>query len=396
MRSGSLGFMTSQSNYSYFNTHSGSASTDAASALLSRKNASEKSSAKERSRLVKDLDKRSQTVSVHSINADGLSAEELHKKLVNIKRTQNTFKSTAADKADGFLKLTQAKSKNELDEALKKHFKYNYRDISTMIRQAKTSASAGLAVTKAKRKVLELRRKIASSTDSDEKAEISAAINHAKSMERVAKKKKRHLETEELVESTMKQDEKEQELSGKDATGTLSSSTMDGLVSQAEDVVDDAYEKLDEMEAQTIEDYFGASDISGISFDDLEEIPTDDLEDIPIDDFDDMMEDFDEAYEMLDEVMENLEMLEVVDPHMDEEDFKALKIRHRQSEEKDMTKADNDYLKAMFDKYQQDMAKAKAAAAYGFWASNPTPVSAQCSLSSVGLFDSVIDTSVSA
>ncbi len=53
--------------------------------------------------------------------------------------------------------------------------------------------------------------------------------------------------------------------------------------------------------------------------------------------------------------MEDIELLEAVDPHMSPEELKQLKMKHRQSEEKDMTKADMEYMKSMFELYQTQM-----------------------------------------
>ncbi|MCR5098377.1 MAG: hypothetical protein K6B14_05455 [Lachnospiraceae bacterium] len=341
-----------------YNSPSESGSS-ARSSFISRKTKAVQKQADERNKLLRDLDKKSSAVSVHSYDNAGLSAEELHKRQINAKRQQNTFKATAIDKSEGFLKLSQAKSTTE-DKKIKKHLEYSYRDISSMIRQAKTSSTAGQAAIKAKRQVLSLRRKMANASDTDEKAEIYAALNHAKSMERTAKKKKRHLETEEMIESAIKQDEKPEKAPSSDGATTTD------LVSQAENVVDEAYEQVDEMELSALQDAYNEF------FKDTPEMEEFSLEEISLEDLSSqMMEDFDEAYEMLDQVMENLGMLEAVDPHMDEESLKELRTRHRSSEEKDMTKADMEYLKAIFEKYQQDMEKAKAGAAVGMTASSP-------------------------
>ena len=370
MRADGLGSFFAKS-YSFSGINRSRSASEAQSAFISRKTEKTKD---DRVGLLRGLDKKSSTVSVHSFDDSGLSEEEIHRRQVNAKRQENTFKSTAMDKAGGYLKLSQAKSSSK-DTGIKKHFEYNYKDISSMIRQAKTSSTAGQAATKAKRKVLELRRKMANSSDNDEKAEISAAISHAKSMERAAKKKKHHLETEELIINTMRRDEK---LSGDSTSSSGGTFAMNDLVSRAEDVVDEAYEKLDGMMQDAVDEYAGKEaevlpDEADMEVPDLSEMSdpvSNDIETLDPVDFTDMMpedllEDFDKAYELLDEVMEDLGVLEAVDPHMDEESFKKLRTKHRNSEEKDLVKADMEYMKAMFNKYQQDMEKAKGMAAYG-------------------------------
>ncbi len=54
-----------------------------------------------------------------------------------------------------------------------------------------------------------------------------------------------------------------------------------------------------------------------------------------------------EELKELEEAMEDLESLEIIDPHMSPEELKELKIKHRNAEHRDMVKADMDYLKEM-------------------------------------------------
>ncbi|MBR5406333.1 MAG: hypothetical protein IK111_01705, partial [Lachnospiraceae bacterium] len=52
--------------------------------------------------------------------------------------------------------------------------------------------------------------------------------------------------------------------------------------------------------------------------------------------------------EMLREMSEMLDAMEVIDPHMSEEELNKLKTKHRLSENKALMKADLDYLKGVF------------------------------------------------
>ena len=79
--------------------------------------------------------------------------------------------------------------------ALKK-LKYQFKNISSKILRSKTSQAAKQAAGQARREVLRLKRQKQSGNYDDE--EIEAAINHAKAMERVAKKKAKHLEEEDM------------------------------------------------------------------------------------------------------------------------------------------------------------------------------------------------------
>lgn len=82
--------------------------------------------------------------------------------------------------------------------ALKK-LKYQFKNISSKILRSKTSQAAKQAAGQARREVLRLKRQKQSGNYDDD--EIEAAINHAKAMERVAKKKAKHLEEEELAKA---------------------------------------------------------------------------------------------------------------------------------------------------------------------------------------------------
>ncbi len=54
-----------------------------------------------------------------------------------------------------------------------------------------------------------------------------------------------------------------------------------------------------------------------------------------------------EEMQQLEESMQMLDLLEVIDPHMSEEELAKLKQKHRSAEERDLVKADMDYLKSM-------------------------------------------------
>jgi transcription antitermination factor NusG len=88
--------------------------------------------------------------------------------------------------------------------ALKK-LKYQFKNISSKILRSKTSQAAKQAAGQARREVLRLKRQKQSGNYDDE--EIEAAINHAKAMERVAKKKAKHLEEEEMANLGIKQED---------------------------------------------------------------------------------------------------------------------------------------------------------------------------------------------
>ena len=235
------------------------------------------------------------------------------------------FTGTIRDKEQGYFDLRDTKESSE-DHKSKKPVIYNYRDVATKIQRAKTSSAAGRAVFSAKRKVLELKRKVASGDGDPE--ELQLALSHAKRMELTARKKKRHLEMEELATVCQKRDERQEDSSSdlKNQFFIIKEEELtekeDGILKTREELLG---EVMDEAEAagETLTDELAASLNEAIS--ELGE----------------------EELEMLEEAMELLENMELMDPHMSEEELEELKRKHRDAENKAMLKADMDYLKGL-------------------------------------------------
>ncbi|MCR4650168.1 MAG: hypothetical protein K5662_00290 [Lachnospiraceae bacterium] len=209
-------------------------------------------------------------------------------------------------------------------EEYSKPVKYNCKDVATRIQRAKTSVSAGQAVIAAKRKVLEVKRQIASGKGNQE--ELQLALIHAKRMEMAARKKKHHLELEELVEHTRRADEKADKQ--KEAARGL----RDAVIAREEEKLSDKEDAIFEERQQMLHE----------AVEELRE-PEEAMEALGAV----------EELRELEEAMEALEAMEVIDPHMSEEELEELKRHHRASEQKAMMKADMDYLKGMM-KFMQD------------------------------------------
>ena len=80
--------------------------------------------------------------------------------------------------------------------------------------------------------------------------------------------------------------------------------------------------------------------------------------------FNEMVAEFgEEELKALEEAMEVFDELEVIDPHMSEEDLEKLKRKHRASEDKAITKANMDYLKDIFKHHQMKIEGGGAAIA---------------------------------
>lgn len=226
-----------------------------------------------------------------------------------------------------------------------KTLKYQYKDISSKIIRSKTASAARQAAGQARREVLRL--KLEKQKNNDNSEELEAAIAHAKSMERIAKKKAKHLEEEEMAKSS----------------GGLCS---DGVEQEYDDFEENtSYDDelaVDTSEEEYAEEYVEEDSISELTDELVEELS-------------------DEMTEMLED-MGLSELLEAPSPEdMDPEDLKMMKIKHRNKEMKEIVKADADYLKVIFEQFE----KAKSAGEMpASMSSDATPQMAQATPSMSG------------
>ena len=237
--------------------------------------------------------------------------------------------------------------------ALKK-LKYQFKNISSKILRSKTSQAAKQAAGQARREVLRLKRQKQSGNYDDD--EIEAAINHAKAMERVAKKKAKHLEEEELAKAAggIWQGDRISEEETKDAQDAEAENVQNAEEMSAESSEEEMSRDLSAYE------YAGNEVHAGDSYD------ISDYIDLGIDAFyaqtgDFMSEMSDFTSEMMQETSDSLrDLMEEmgldglsdntvsVNREMDSADLKMMKIKHRNKEMKDIVKADAEYLKAVF------------------------------------------------
>ena len=238
--------------------------------------------------------------------------------------------------------------------ALKK-LKYQFKNISSKILRSKTSQAAKQAAGQARREVLRLKRQKQSGNYDDD--EIEAAINHAKAMERVAKKKAKHLEEEELAKAAggIWQGDRISEEETKDVQDAEAENVQNAEEMSAESSEEEMSRDLSAYE------YAGSEAYAGDSYD------ISDYIDLGIDAFyaqtgDFMSEMSDFTSEMMQEMSDSLrDLMEEmgldglsdnavsVNREMDPADLKMMKIKHRNKEMKDIVKADAEYLKAVFD-----------------------------------------------
>ena len=246
---------------------------------------------------------------------------------------RNAYQAVSEDRKNGFLDLTGTKESEE-DEMLPENENYNYKEVANRIQRAKTSVSAGQAVLAAKRKVLEIRRKM-SSGDCDPE-EMQFQLTHAKRMEMVAQRKKHHLELEEMVARTQKSDERAEKLE------ETQQDIKSAYTQIAEEKINKAEDEIFEERKETMEDMVKEAE------ENREELSEEEIAEM-----NELVSRLGEKeLEKLEETMEAFEEMEVVDPHMTKEEFEELKKKHRNSENKAIVKAEMDYLKDTI-KHQQ-------------------------------------------
>ena len=221
------------------------------------------------------------------------------------------------------LKKQRAKASNATLE--KKKYKYSFKRISSKIVSSKTSTAARQVISQARREIQKL--KDARRTGKYDNDEIDAAIDHAKAMERIARKKARHLEEEELAKR-----------SSSDSGGAVSADT-----DEMSDDKDPVKEEISDLRKDISEIKKNAEDEQYLE---SEEITNSMIEDI-CKGMDEMLDQIEELNDLMDEL--------VSDPvDMDPEDIRKSEMKHRIKEMKEITKADADYLKAIFEHYEAE------------------------------------------
>lgn len=221
-----------------------------------------------------------------------------------------------------------------------KQLKYSFKGIASQLSSSKTANSARQVAAKARREVVRLKMKLQSGEYNSDELEV--AIEHAKSMERAAKKKARHLEEEELVKIT-------------DGEGgnTCVSDLEDALESREEA----QYEAEEELSELTERQVMEIEESMKEAMEEVREIMESSMEEM-MDDMENMSDMLmDSMSEMMAESLSNLSdsMMIMTDYEMSEDEFKEFKLKHRIAEDKEIMEADMKYLKGMFEIYNKSM-----------------------------------------
>ncbi len=242
--------------------------------------------------------------------------------------TDNLAKETGVgiiDNMQMYAKALEKQRKNADEIALaKKKLKYSFKKISSKIISCKTSTAAREAVSSAKREIEKLKRARRSGKYDEE--EIAEALDHAKAMERIARKKVRHLEEEEMARRCSPEDGKGTPVADEEAPAD----DRDPVKEEIDKLRDEIYRMADKA---ANEEY---TESGAVTNEMISEI-TDSMEE--------MIDAIAELNDLMDEILS--------DPvDMDPEDIDAMITKHRNKEMKEITKADADYLKAMFEHFE--------------------------------------------
>ncbi len=232
--------------------------------------------------------------------------------------------------------------------ALKK-LKYQFKNISSKILRSKTSQAAKQAAGQARREVLRLKRQKQSGNYDDD--EIQAAIDHAKAMERVAKKKAKHLEEEELAKAAggIWQGDRICEEETKDVQDAEAENAQNEEEMSAKGSADEVSGDLSAYEYAA--DSYDISDYIDLGMDEFYAQAGDFMSEMSDFTSERMQEMSDSLRDLMEEMGLDVESDTVVSVNreMDPTDLKMMKIKHRNKEMKDIVKADAEYLKAVFD-----------------------------------------------
>lgn len=206
-----------------------------------------------------------------------------------------------------------------------KRLNYNFKEISAMILQTKTSGSARQVAARARGKVALLKQRLKCGEYDDK--ELESAIIHAEKMERIARKRMRHLQEEEMAKR------------GGPCFGETEEESEDIRPDQEEEREEDL--ELDRRQEEAM----------------LQKRQQEIQQEMQR-----MMREMEQAQREFEQEMAELsEMDELSDAlgggvprDMDPEDLEELKKKHRLDEQKEIMEADMVYLKALFYKLAQE------------------------------------------
>lgn len=206
-----------------------------------------------------------------------------------------------------------------------KRLNYNFKEISAMILQTKTSGSARQVAGRARGKVALLKQRLKCGEYDDK--ELEAAIIHAEKMERIARKRMRHLQEEEMAKR------------GGPCFGELEEECDD--IQPEEEAEQEEELELDRKQQDAM----------------LQKRQQEIQQEMQR-----MMREMEQAQRDFEQEMSELSDLDELSDalgggvarDMDPEDLDALKKKHRLDEQREIMEADMAYLKVLFNKLAQE------------------------------------------
>lgn len=239
-----------------------------------------------------------------------------------IKNGNKVTTKTILRRADG----TYAGTISVTSSAKKKTKKlnYNFKEISAMILQTKTSGSARQVAARAKGKAALLRQKLRCGEYDDK--ELESAIIHAEKMERIARKKMRHLQEEEMAKR------------GGPCFGELEEENED-IQPEQEDEREEALEP-DRRQQEAM----------------LEKRQREIQQEMQrmMREMEQAQREFQQEMTQLSDMEELSDALGGTSTDLDPEDLDDLKRKHRLDEQREIMEADMVYLKSLFQKLAQE------------------------------------------
>ncbi len=270
----------------------------------------------------------------------------------------NGIRSVSFRETEKGLEVRVHKSKSSSSGKLKKRLPYNFKQLSRQISQAKTSDSARSLVSKMQAKLSWLYKKLKTGEYSER--EVSAAIIHAAAMERIAKRKVKHLEEEEAAENGggIGSAGEDEEIYGKDEL----KESMKENQEISDEMMRKMMEEIEELEKELAEDTLSEmQDMLSCAPGDMRSIHS-------------AKQNSGWMRRPADDEWRGQYILS-------EEEIDELKRKHRNSEEKQLTKADLRYLKALFDGLEQE--KRQLASGIGSGSSGGDASSFSCNIDCV-------------
>lgn len=282
----------------------------------------------------------------------------LMRKMQSQERTLSQNNKSVLEQSLSYASQLQASRTKAKESSLeKKKLQYSFKKISSQIVRSKNSVSARKAVQAAKREIMRLKRLKANGEYDEE--EVQLAIDHAKAMEKVAKKKVAHLEQEEMVERAHKGAgaalEEVQE--NKDDSNEKTEEAEDAISEEDLEASEmDIDEEYDETDYQAVYDSIRQEvEEAQMQMEELSAEISENTQEIAESSNDAMSQMMDELSEEMSEMLEEMDLTDLAetmyapDPNMSEDDLKMLKIKHRGKEMKEIAEADKEYLKGIME-----------------------------------------------